>query len=421
MTTSTGTSNGSIGLYRTGEGVLQALFTIGIDAGGSDHRYVNITDEPHYLEIRVVRATGGSSNNGYMQCWIDGVEQTAITGVDNYTRFAHTRYVSVGATLKTGSWSGTFYVDEIIVRDDETYIGPVAGGTEYTQSLAGYITTVVGGLDFKAKKILAGGVTPSAALVRLVSVLKIGSLLPSGVLVRRTARALAGAVSIAGALAADLVELAQYAISGVFAPAGTLVKKTRTSFSGYLIPVGSQVMKLRRALAGAVSTAGALAAELVEFIQSAISGAFTPAGTLLKKLKTSFSGNVSPGGGLLKKLKHVLAGSISPVGVRVMRFRRVLAGALQPVGAVLAGVGGTLQVALTGAVALSGSLGRGFKKALAAALAFVGALLSSLLDFSPLAEGVIYGPDGEGTCYKGVTYANASGPDLASVIRGVEG
>ena len=87
--------------------------------------YINITDAPHCVEILVTRATTDSASDGSLEIWVDGVSQYTIADQDNYDIFVSSFQVSQGARAGMDSGTtGTFYLDDIIVRDDGQYIGP---------------------------------------------------------------------------------------------------------------------------------------------------------------------------------------------------------------------------------------------------------------------------------------------------------
>jgi len=115
------------------------------DAGGT-HGSANktITDAPHCIEISTVRATTNISADGTCQLWIDGVDQGTITGIDNYDLFPTIDRVNVGfyAGGNVGQ-SGTYYLDEVIVNDTGTLIGPYLGAGK-------------AGLAFGANSVTAG-------------------------------------------------------------------------------------------------------------------------------------------------------------------------------------------------------------------------------------------------------------------------
>jgi hypothetical protein len=86
-----------------------------------------IADEPHSLEIDWQAASAPNANNGSLSFWIDGVERSQLTGVDNDTR--HVDLVRLGAlsSIDTGT-RGSYYFDAFESRR-LTYIGPATGAT----------------------------------------------------------------------------------------------------------------------------------------------------------------------------------------------------------------------------------------------------------------------------------------------------
>jgi hypothetical protein len=95
------------------------------DSGGTTgtSKY-NITDEPHCVEIRVLRATDSTSSDGSITLWIDEILKETVSNIDNYDSFDNLYYVATGYGYNYGTVSGIYYVDEIVIRDDGYYIGP---------------------------------------------------------------------------------------------------------------------------------------------------------------------------------------------------------------------------------------------------------------------------------------------------------
>jgi hypothetical protein len=101
---------------------------IALDGGGVVHcQNVEITDAPHYMELEVNRSSGPTANNGSLEFYLDGVLQETISGQDNYDRFANLYMVIAGFAAPTANILGTYYVDQIVVNNDGSQIGPVAG------------------------------------------------------------------------------------------------------------------------------------------------------------------------------------------------------------------------------------------------------------------------------------------------------
>jgi hypothetical protein len=63
-----------------------------------------------------------------MQLWIDGASKQTITGIDNYDRFVNSFYFQFGAVYISTTASGTLYMDELVINDDGSEIGPVSTG-----------------------------------------------------------------------------------------------------------------------------------------------------------------------------------------------------------------------------------------------------------------------------------------------------
>jgi len=109
----------------------QYIRTMLRDDGYSNHYGgdVELTDAEHYVEVRVVRASTTSSNDGSVELYLDGVLEDTLSGQDIYNRvdWEHAR---LGACYgpDTGT-SGTFYIDEFVLRDDDTEIGALDAGS----------------------------------------------------------------------------------------------------------------------------------------------------------------------------------------------------------------------------------------------------------------------------------------------------
>ena len=96
--------------------------------------YVAITDAPHYIEIHVLRGAAA----GEHKLWIDGALSATHSGLNNDTKFDATDRTFLGALNPDAGTSGYLYLDELIIRNDSTAIGPNA---TTTSSTAGGTTT----------------------------------------------------------------------------------------------------------------------------------------------------------------------------------------------------------------------------------------------------------------------------------------
>lgn len=115
-------------LHRTSGGEY-GIYTVCVQDGGGhlNSQVQTISDAPHYVEVVTVRATNSTSTDGYTEFWVDGVYAYKTVLTDNYDQFNDWQLVIVGAPSGIdATTSGTFYLDEVVVRDDNTTIGPVA-------------------------------------------------------------------------------------------------------------------------------------------------------------------------------------------------------------------------------------------------------------------------------------------------------
>jgi hypothetical protein len=104
------------------------------DAGADTANAITtISDAPHYIEIKVVRATTNVSADGSIQLWIDGISIDTVGSIDNYDRFLDCKnfYFGPSGALDAGT-SGTLYLDELVANDDGGEIGPVSSTVTIT-------------------------------------------------------------------------------------------------------------------------------------------------------------------------------------------------------------------------------------------------------------------------------------------------
>jgi len=123
ITTSGGTSRALVALNWDGS-AYRIRAGVRIDAGTFTYTsYYTISDGPHWIEALWQYATTADANNGVMTLWIDGVQQQTITTLDLFT-LTQPGYAVLGASsgLDSGT-SGTFYLDEWILRNDAVPIG----------------------------------------------------------------------------------------------------------------------------------------------------------------------------------------------------------------------------------------------------------------------------------------------------------
>ncbi len=99
--------------------------TTASDTGTRASTFTNITDEPHYIEVLLTRAATAVSADGVLSFWLDGVLIGSLVNIDNYDTFVSwQRVYNIAHLVDTGT-RGTFFMDELVVNDDGTLIGPV--------------------------------------------------------------------------------------------------------------------------------------------------------------------------------------------------------------------------------------------------------------------------------------------------------
>jgi hypothetical protein len=101
---------------------LRIIAQYGTDSGQTTFSTIpTVTDAPHCVEMRIKRAANSSSGDGEATWYLDGIEQDAVTGIDNFNTYSNTDAVyaenaNVGAA--------DFYFDEIFITDDaDTALG----------------------------------------------------------------------------------------------------------------------------------------------------------------------------------------------------------------------------------------------------------------------------------------------------------
>lgn len=122
-------ANPSVGLFCSAqlqyESGYKAKANIQHDGGGTLNRKSSVlTDGPHYFEIKLTRASGSAANDGTLYAYIDGSEFGSITNWDNYDSWLGLTSFVAGISGRDAGTSGVFYLDEFLMRDDDTLIGP---------------------------------------------------------------------------------------------------------------------------------------------------------------------------------------------------------------------------------------------------------------------------------------------------------
>lgn len=84
----------------------------------------NVSTGEHYIEVLVQYASSAIASDAIITFWVDGVQIDQDTGLDIYD-LAKPDNARLGASAISAGSSGTHYLDEFILRDDNSQIGPV--------------------------------------------------------------------------------------------------------------------------------------------------------------------------------------------------------------------------------------------------------------------------------------------------------
>jgi hypothetical protein len=82
-----------------------------------------ITDAPHLVEIHIERATTGAASDGRVRIWVDGTLKDTVAGIDNYDAWKSISQIQVGASGLDAGASGSFYLDELRITENDDMIG----------------------------------------------------------------------------------------------------------------------------------------------------------------------------------------------------------------------------------------------------------------------------------------------------------
>ena len=218
--------------YRDGGDNYRMQPFAGLDDGTTDwgSSKTNLTDEPHYFEAVIYRETADGQADGYYDWWVDGVAQTGATGLENYNIFLAFDRLWAGEVQPNFDTGGTFYIDDIVVRDDDTEIGPATSDITINLDAAtitanGKATTIVPAAvttSLNTAAITANGkettVVPGAATIdlnasALVSSGKVVSIVPGAASVDLNAGTLIASGPSVSILLAQSVDLAAATIT----------------------------------------------------------------------------------------------------------------------------------------------------------------------------------------------------------------
>lgn len=115
---------GGIQLRDAGGGSHEVRALARNDGGTSATGWHAISDGPHWIEVRITRASSAVASDGTLTLWVDGAEQEEVTGLDIFD-IARPDRAGLEWTSPHASDTGTLYVDELIVRNEDVEIGQV--------------------------------------------------------------------------------------------------------------------------------------------------------------------------------------------------------------------------------------------------------------------------------------------------------
>jgi len=87
----------------------------------------SLTDEPHYIELQLLRASTDIATDGEGKLWVDGSLQQTVSSIANYTRFSNLGKAFLTCADVAAGISGTFYSDQLVVTETSDTIGPYGG------------------------------------------------------------------------------------------------------------------------------------------------------------------------------------------------------------------------------------------------------------------------------------------------------
>lgn len=103
------------------------------DSGSLTTSTFALTDEPHYIEFYMQRATGVAANDGAVEWWVDGVSKGTWSNVDNWDMFPLLNLMRAGAPTVDAAMSGSHFIDQLKANDDGSQIGAHSPAEEVGQ------------------------------------------------------------------------------------------------------------------------------------------------------------------------------------------------------------------------------------------------------------------------------------------------
>lgn len=244
------------------------------------------------------------------------------------------------------------------------------GGTAFQEDVAGSITGT-GALARVVRKNLAGTITPVGTLERAVAKAIAGAVTSSGQLTKATSKGLAGETEPSGDTGTHLIQARE--LAGSITGTGTLSRTIDKFLAGTSTAAGHLRRAVEKTLTGASTPEGDLA--LVRFVPRLLEGAITASGALQRAASKTITGTATATGALAKRVAMTLAGETTPEGDLALRRLVMLA-----IGGTITASGRVVRFtrrAFTGSAQAAGSLARAARRTLAGSTAAQGALTAA--------------------------------------------
>lgn len=335
---------------------------------------------------------GGDTNPFTPDVATERIDSETGTDTTGDIGFAAGTIEAATATTYDFGWTASVSDGGVIAAIN---IREASGGTEYTQDLAGALTSS-GTVVKMGGKPLAGALTSAGTVTKSAGKPLAGAIAPSGTVVKSAGKALAGAVTSSG----TVIKSAGKALAGELTSAGAVVKSTAKTLAGALTSAGAVAIQTGKTLAGAItpsgdvfkqtakSFAGALTSEgavaAVKTVLVSLAGELTSAGTLARQTGKTLAGAIAPAGDVIRQTAKSFAGELTSSGTLARMAGKALDGALATAGA----VSRQTNKALAGSLATAGTISRSIAKTLVGALSTAGTLVTEYTDGS-LAVGLV--------------------------------
>lgn len=262
-------------------------------------------------------------------------------------------------------------------------VAVAGGGTTYPESLAGSLTasgtltrvvskavagseTGSGAVAFASAKPFGGTSTATAALANLCAKPLAGSSTTSGALTRQPLKAMAGSATPAGAAAKAVAK----PLAASCAATAGVTRTAAKALAGSSQPTGAEANAVAKPLAGDSTPTGALSTAGVKVTSAG--GSLTAAGVVASAAAKALTGDCTPAGAAANATAKAMGAEIAPAGAVTRAVGKPVGGSATPTGD-LSRVRATL-LAVGGALAAAGALVRAVAKALAGLVTGAGSL-----------------------------------------------